>query len=90
MPRYRNENTGQVVDYPRPDARLEFLPNWNRLDADVPEPSGSEPGQPGDVPEQPSQREPKAAWVAYANRVDPGGGDHSGMTKAELVETYGG
>lgn len=54
------------------------------------EPPHAPPEEPGDAagPERPSRRAPRADWVAYADRQDPG--DHSEMTKAQLVETYGG
>lgn len=29
---YKNKNTDQVVAYPEPDARLEALPEWSRVD----------------------------------------------------------
>lgn len=32
--RYRNKNTRQVVEYDRPNPRLEFLQNWETLPAD--------------------------------------------------------
>ncbi|WP_043256122.1 hypothetical protein [Streptomyces sp. Tu6071] len=38
MIRYRNENNGEVVERQEPDARLDFLPNWERLE------DGEEPG----------------------------------------------
>jgi hypothetical protein len=31
--RYFNRNTGQTVELPTPNRRLERLPNWQRLDA---------------------------------------------------------
>lgn len=34
MIRYRNDNTGDVVEREHEDARLEMLPNWRRLDED--------------------------------------------------------
>lgn len=39
-------------------------------------------------PERPGKSATKAEWLAYADRQDPG--DHGQMTKAQLVETYGG
>ncbi|MGX1222001.1 hypothetical protein [Streptomyces ambofaciens] len=39
MPKYRNHNTGDEVEYDHPNRRLEMLPNWERLDGDEePEP----------------------------------------------------
>lgn len=38
--------------------------------------------------ERPAVRAPVADWRAYADAQDPA--DHSGMTKAELIEQYGG
>ncbi|MEV7793418.1 hypothetical protein AB0O68_15705 [Streptomyces sp. NPDC087512] len=37
--RYRNANNGDVVERQHPDARLEMLPNWERLEE--PAPSGA-------------------------------------------------
>ncbi|WP_073946519.1 hypothetical protein [Streptomyces kebangsaanensis] len=51
-----------------------------------PPPAPDGPAPP--APERPSQAAPKAAWVAYADHQDPA--DHSQMTKAQLIETYGG
>jgi hypothetical protein len=53
-------------------------------------PHAPPPAAPADEarPEPPSQRASKAEWVAYADSQDPA--DHSGMTKAQLVEQYGG
>ncbi|WP_445396445.1 hypothetical protein ACSMX9_22600 [Streptomyces sp. LE64] len=53
-----------------------------------PPPSGDEDGTgPGDT-ERPARSAPRADWLAYAARQDPA--DHSGLTKAELIEQYGG
>ncbi|MDT0409948.1 MULTISPECIES: hypothetical protein [Streptomyces] len=39
MIRYRNENNGEVVEREKPDARLDFLTNWERLeDGETPGP----------------------------------------------------
>jgi hypothetical protein len=38
-------------------------------------------------PQRPAQSAAKDAWLAYANSQDPA--DHSGMTKAQLIEQYG-
>jgi hypothetical protein len=53
--------------------------NWQR--EAVPEPAAEPAGRP-------PQAADKAAWVAYADQQDPG--DHSGLTKAELISQYGG
>ncbi|MEU7400006.1 hypothetical protein [Streptomyces sp. NPDC044948] len=34
MIRYHNQNTGDVVEREHADARLDMLPNWERLDSD--------------------------------------------------------
>lgn len=34
MIRYHNKNTGDVVEYEHADARLDMLPNWERLTSD--------------------------------------------------------
>ncbi|CAL9313865.1 hypothetical protein [Streptomyces sp. SudanB91_2054] len=33
--RYRNANNGDVVERQHPDARLEMLPNWSRVEEDA-------------------------------------------------------
>ncbi|MFF8656821.1 hypothetical protein [Streptomyces huasconensis] len=39
MIRYHNTNTGDIVEREKADARLDMLPNWERLDRDeTPEP----------------------------------------------------
>ncbi|MFP3990656.1 hypothetical protein U9R90_24965 [Streptomyces sp. E11-3] len=38
--------------------------------------------------QRPSPQAPKAEWLAYADHQDPA--DHSAMTKAELIDQYGG
>lgn len=32
MPKYRNANTDDVVEYDQPNPRLEALDNWSRVD----------------------------------------------------------
>lgn len=39
-------------------------------------------------PGPPAVRAPKSEWVDYADHTEPG--DHSGLTKAELIERFGG
>lgn len=63
---------------------LQALPDWYGIalvSAPEPEPE-PEPSGP------PARSAPKADWVAYANRQDPG--DHESMTKDELIDQYGG
>jgi hypothetical protein len=89
MFRYRNTNNGDVVEYEHPDARLEMLPNWERLGAEAaPETGGPADEQDG----RPAKSAPKSAWLAYARgRVkDADENDELDMlTKDELVERYG-
>ncbi|WP_327671829.1 MULTISPECIES: hypothetical protein [unclassified Streptomyces] len=91
MPKYRNNNTGDEVEYKHVDARLEMLPNWVRLDADpalAPEPKG-----PADTQdERPSKSAPKGEWLAYARgRVkDSDENDElDTLTKEQLIDRYG-
>ncbi|PSK95777.1 hypothetical protein CLV30_12829 [Haloactinopolyspora alba] len=42
---YRNRNTDDVVSYQKPSARLDRLPNWDRIEAD-PEPEERAADQP--------------------------------------------
>jgi hypothetical protein len=61
-------------------------------DGDQVPPPPPDPKDPGDpdapVTERPPKGAPKADWVAYADTQDPG--DHSQMTKEQLIEQYGG
>ncbi|MFD7516083.1 hypothetical protein ACFV85_14950 [Streptomyces niveus] len=52
-----------------------------------PPPAPSETA-PASLAERPAVRAPVADWRAYADAQDPA--DHSGMTKSELIEQYGG
>lgn len=71
---------GQADDVPPADGEQE---------PPHPPPSQKEPGDPaGPVAERPPKGAPKADWVAYADTQDPG--DHSEMTKDQLIEQYGG
>lgn len=55
MPRYRNTNSGQVVELAKPSHRLERLANWEQLD-DVDQEADFEPADDSAV--QPSSTEP--------------------------------
>jgi hypothetical protein len=91
--RYRNENTGDEVEYAHPDARLEMLPNWQRIAA--PDPQHEEPKQdpPGDDPiERPTTRDSKDEWQAYARQQATSTdevNEIATLTKAELIDRYG-
>ncbi|MGX1116406.1 hypothetical protein RKD37_001769 [Streptomyces ambofaciens] len=50
MPKYRNHNTGDEVEYDHPNRRLEMLPNWERLDGDE-EPDPVDPSSVLDRPQ---------------------------------------
>ncbi|MCX4827183.1 hypothetical protein OG746_26685 [Streptomyces sp. NBC_01016] len=89
MPKYRNNNTGDVVEYEHPDARLEMLPNWERLDTEAaPEDKGPADEQDG----RPSKSANKSEWLAYA-RAQVQDADENDeldtLTKDQLVERYG-
>jgi len=88
MYRYRNTNTGQVVEYAQRSVRLDHLPNWSLID---------EPGAPAGgvdqapiVVERPARRAPVAAWRAYAVALGADADQVERMTKAELIDRYGG
>ncbi|MGW6481316.1 hypothetical protein ACWGDS_26045 [Streptomyces sp. NPDC055059] len=87
MPKYRNNNTGDEVEYDHPSPRLEMLPNWERLDAE------SEAEQdPAPEVERPNKSAPKAEWQAYARTraQDSAEADEiDTLTKEQLVERYG-
>lgn len=93
--RYRNENTGEVVESEEPQKRLEWLANWSRLDdgegeENTPDDSGTVSS--GTL-EQPSVRDSKADWVAYAHSVAQDSEEEDridDLTKEQLIETYGG
>ncbi|WP_406200146.1 hypothetical protein OG331_25215 [Streptomyces sp. NBC_01017] len=94
--RYKNDNTGDEVEYPHPNARLEMLPNWKRIAAPAPEvQQAEEPKQgppPADPPERPAQQDPKAAWLEYATRQaqdSDEAAEIATLTKAELIDRYG-
>lgn len=53
------------------------------------EASGADDETPPEPAGRPPQSAPKDAWVAYANAQDEAV-DHSSMTKAELIEKFGG
>ncbi|WP_318202960.1 hypothetical protein [Streptomyces sp. SCL15-4] len=80
MIRYRNENTGDVVERDAEDARLEALPNWTRLrDDETPgpvRPDGvlSRPqASPGTAPTDPDS--PRAREQAEAEEQQEDAGD---------------
>jgi len=76
--RYRNANNGDVVKRQHPDARLEMLPNWERLA------SGEKP--------YPDRSASKDEWQAYAQMragSDEERAEIPTLTKAVLIERYG-
>lgn len=98
MPRYRNTRTGQVVDRRHPDARLDDLAVWERLDEPeppAPTPVEPEPDQPDaetapdDEPEPPARSANRDAWETYARDRGATEAEIDAMTKAELIERYG-
>jgi hypothetical protein len=87
--RYRNDNTGDEVEYAHRNARLEMLPNWQRIADPAPE---TPPEQPSGPPVRPTPQETKAVWVEYATSVAKDAdevAEIATLTKAELVERYG-
>ncbi|MFF5589726.1 hypothetical protein [Streptomyces hygroscopicus] len=95
MIRYRNSNTGDVVERPEPSARLEHLPNWERLDTPKAPAGGGGGGGPSgpEADKPPARSASKAEWQEYgrqlardADEVD----SIDGMTKEQLIEQYGG
>lgn len=92
MPKYKNSNTGDVVDYEHPNARLEMLPNWRRIDGTEPEPE--KPQEPPAAPvERPAKAAPKGDWQAYARaraQDSDEAAEIDGLTKDELITLYGG
>lgn len=80
------------------DLIRETLPDPCRYEADHEDTAPQEPAQeaaqepapptPAPEAERPATRAPVAEWRAWADQQDPG--DHTGLTKAQLIETYGG
>lgn len=91
MPKYKNSNTGDVVEYQHPSPRLEMLPNWTRLDEDQPGPEA--PQAPSTAPvERPAKNANKDAWLAYARtraKDSDEAAEVEGLTKEQLIERYG-
>lgn len=94
--RYRNDNTGDEVEYAHPNARLEMLPNWQRLAAPAPENAAEQEQAPEQAtkstPGRPPQTEPKAVWQAYATshaKDSDEAAEIATLTKAELIDRYG-
>ncbi|MCQ6250910.1 hypothetical protein [Streptomyces malaysiensis] len=96
MIRYRNSNTGDTVERPEPSARLERLPNWERLDTpeETPAPATGGGGPSGPEADKPPARSAsKAEWQEYARSQAKDSDENDaidGMTKDQLVEQYGG
>lgn len=89
MFRYRNANNGDVVEYPHPDARLEMLPNWERLGAEAAPDAG---GPAAEQDERPAKSATKAEWLAYARARGQDADENDALdtlTKDELIERYG-
>ncbi|MET8765474.1 hypothetical protein [Streptomyces sp. NPDC004658] len=93
MIRYRNENTGDVVERENEDARLEGLANWERLrDDETPGPGRPEgvlsrpQASPGTAPTDPSS--PRAQEQAKAEEQQEEAGDPpaKSASKGEWVE----
>ncbi|NUH35267.1 hypothetical protein HUF15_00530 [Streptomyces samsunensis] len=93
MIRYRNSNTGDVVERPEPSARLERLPNWERLDTPkAPAGGGGGPSAP-EADKPPVRSASKAEWQEYARGRAKDSDENDaidGMTKEQLIEQYGG
>ncbi|WP_086705597.1 hypothetical protein [Streptomyces antimycoticus] len=94
MIRYRNSNTGDVVERPEPSARLERLPNWERLDTPK-APAGGGGGSPSgpEADKPPARSASKAEWQEYARSHAEDSDENDaidGMTKEQLIEQYGG
>ena len=79
MIRYHNTNTGDVVERDNADARLDMLPNWERLDSDEkPEPTRPEgvlsrpQTSPGTAPTDPDSPQAEAQREAEEQQEEAG------------------
>ncbi|NRQ31284.1 hypothetical protein HII36_05455 [Nonomuraea sp. NN258] len=82
---YRNSNTGQVVPLEQRDPCLDMLDNWSIVGG--PEPA-DEPGPAGLG--RPSDHDIKAVWVEYAVACGMPEADAKSLSKAALIEEFGG
>ncbi|WP_113705371.1 hypothetical protein [Nonomuraea lactucae] len=84
--RYKNRNTGQVVELDERDACLDILPNWTVTGSGAPQ-------QPDPMPPptliRPPETAPKAAWVGYAISRGMTEADAKALSKASLIEEFG-
>ncbi|MFI6813270.1 hypothetical protein ACIBG7_12700 [Nonomuraea sp. NPDC050328] len=88
---YRNSSTGQVVELPDRDVRLDHLDVWLLIAEPAPEdlPEQDPEPAPEPRPERPSENDTKATWVAYAVARGMAEGDAKSLSKAALVEEFG-
>ncbi|GAA0934926.1 hypothetical protein [Nonomuraea longicatena] len=88
---YRNSSTGQVVELPARDVRLDHLDVWLLIAEPAPEdlPEQVIELAPEPRPERPSENDNKAAWVAYAVARSMPEGDAKSLSKAALIEEFG-
>jgi hypothetical protein len=89
--RYRNRYTRQVVERDERDVRLDRLSHrWDLVESPALDP----PDEPVEVVERglvaPSKRAPRAEWAAYARLRGATPADVADMTRAQLVDRYGG
>lgn len=97
---YRNSSTGQVVELPERDVRLDHLDVW--LLIAEPDPDGGvelrldtltvalvDPREPERCLSRPDEGQPKAAWVAYAVARGMSESDAKHLSKAALIEEFG-
>lgn len=92
MFRYRNHDTGQVVEYPERSPRLDALAyRW----ALVGEPEQVEPApaatpvvevEPDDVPARPRASASRGTWVRYLEAAGVPAGQLEGLTRDQLVD----
>ncbi|MFI6317284.1 hypothetical protein ACIBG8_07185 [Nonomuraea sp. NPDC050556] len=88
---YRNSSTGQVVELPERDVRLDHLDVWLLIAEPAPEdiPDQVLDPEPEPRPERPSENDNKAAWVVYAVARGMAEGDARSLSKAALIEEFG-
>ncbi|MEW1843145.1 hypothetical protein AB0392_34835 [Nonomuraea angiospora] len=96
MWRYRNANTGDVLDVEQRDACLDMLPNWSATQVGDTTPA-LDPGLPhvadplaaARAGVRPLESANKAVWVAYAVARGMSEADAKGLRKDALVEEFG-
>ncbi|TMR97540.1 hypothetical protein [Nonomuraea basaltis] len=98
---YKNTRTGHVVEYTERSVRLDHLPVWLLIASPAGSTEPVEADESGVEPDpdagaglvtmpRPSPSSPKSAWIAYAMRRGMPRKDAAVLSKAALIEEFGG